>query len=157
MNWGMEGELLLLMIGIGCFIWITMRKIFLEFLIFAVAAILLLNIIVWGQSDFRGWATGGILVLAVMPIFLNRRRLAQALQRDHPAELGETLAMPENRKTKLVRVLKWGLWGLWLIMIGIAAGIFGKNPYLQYVFIAIIVIGAASTLIARFWKVDISN
>jgi len=42
-------------------------------------------------------------------------------------------------------------------MIGIAAGIFGKNPYLHYVFIAIIVIGVASTLITRFWKVDISN
>jgi len=72
MNWGMEGELLVLMIVIGSFIWITMRKAFLDFLIFAVAAILLLNVIVWGQSGFRGWAIGGILVLAVMPIFLNR-------------------------------------------------------------------------------------
>jgi len=157
MNWGMEGELLVLMIVIGSFIWITMRKVFLDFLIFAVAAILLLNVIVWGQSGFRGWAIGGILVLAVMPIFLNRRRLAQALQIDYPAEPGETLAVPENRKAQFVRVLKWGLWGLWLVMIGIAAGIFGKNPYLHYVFIAIIVIGVASTLITRFWKVDISN
>ena len=165
MSWVAEGELLALLIGIGGFIWITMRKAFSDFLIFAVGTILLINIIVWGQNGFRGWAIGGMVVFAAMSIFLNRRRSAQAPQTDH--DTGERLVMPETRKAKsvFVRALNMGWSGLWLIlwlvMIGIAAGIFGKSPYLHYVFIAIIAMAAATTLITtlimRFWKMDNSN
>jgi hypothetical protein len=125
-----------------------MLKTLSNFLVWAVLVILLFNIWVWGNNGYRGWAIGGIVVLVAIMVLWNRA-----------AKPDETLAIPENRKAKsdLFRILSTGLWALWVVGIGIGAGIFGKIPYLPYLFMAIAAISIAIIVFMRIWKVDNSN
>jgi hypothetical protein len=125
-----------------------MLKVLSNFLVWAVLVILLFNIGILGNNGYRGWAIGGIAVLVAIMILWNRA-----------AKPDETPAMPENRKVKsdLFRILSGGLWVLWVIGIGIGAGIFGKSPYLPYLFLAIAAISIAIILLMRIWKIDNSN
>ena len=137
---------------------VELRKLLWDLLGFAVAVFLLFKIMDWGHNGLRGQAIDGLVVLVAMMFFWNRLRPAQAPQTD---DAGETAAMPENRKEKFDfnRVINIGLFGLWLVTISIGAGLFGKSPYLDYVFKGTIAIGLATIFIRHFFgrKVDNSN
>jgi hypothetical protein len=128
-----------------------MRKELLNLLVWAVAVILLFIIWVSGNNGFRGQAIAGIVVLVAMMVLWNRRTSPQIPRTNRATETGEALTIPENRKAKFyfIRILSMGQWGLWIVGLGIGAGVFGKSPYLTYLFLAIVVIAVAISLFMR--------
>jgi hypothetical protein len=119
-----------------------MLKGILNFLVWAVSAILLYFIWALGHSGNRGLAIGGLVILFAIMVLWNWRRTAQVI-----------------RTNRIAGILNIGQWVVWLVAISIVTGIFGRSPYLNYLLVVVVTIGGVMAIRMRLIvrKVDNSN